>query len=307
MPKSKPKTRSSTKKLPKFCAPFVNPNKTITNRRIKSCLSRPALLRLVKTWNTQNRTDTIKPTGNNEILWNALNSRMKSACGNGREFCWISQKPLSTVESTNELDVFKPVMPAKWYEKPNEWLNSLDIQAIMEQYERAYDRFRFIGPVPMDFDKKLGFGGCVVNELCNIDVVKLHKSGIRQIGIIFNLDPHDKPGSHWVALFCCLEKCGIYYWDSYGYEPSKEIQNLMARLKANCETKMGWKMAIELNDVRHQYKGSECGVYCLHFIIQLLKGKSFKSIVRNVIPDDEMLEYRKELYNMVRPSERKRS
>jgi hypothetical protein len=283
--------------IPKFCAPYVKSRTTISNRHIRSCLSRPALIRLVKTWNSNNPLDKIKSKGaSNSLLWMALNKRMRSSCGNGKEYCWLSQQPLKTLKGTKELDVYKPDMPKEWYNNPDEWLNTLDIQAIMKQYEQTYKRFKFIGPVPMDFDSKLSFGHCVVDELCNLDMARLYKSGIKQLGIIFNLDKHNQSGSHWVALFCCLDRCGVYYWDSYGMEPSPEVLELMNRLKAKCES-MGYKIEPKINKIRHQYKNSECGVYCLHFIIQLLKGKSFDHITKNIISDDQMLEYRNILYN----------
>ena len=46
-------------------------------------------------------------------------------------------------------------MPLKWKENKNEWLNTLDIEAVMKQYEKKYNNFIFIGPVPIDFDHKL--------------------------------------------------------------------------------------------------------------------------------------------------------
>ena len=49
--------------------------------------------------------------------------------------------------------------------------------------------------------------------------------------MVINLDPHDKPGSHWVALYFDLKKMEIYYFDSYGIYPPKEVENLMFRLK----------------------------------------------------------------------------
>ena len=292
------KTKTRHIKTPKFCAPFVSPNKTISNGKVKSCLDRKALLRLVHAWNSRNTVNKIPIHGNNTTLWSALNDRMKTRCAPGQEFCWMQQPEIKSVSTS--IDVYKPPMPKEWYDNPDEWLNTLDIQAIMQQYERAYHQFRFIGPVPMDFDKKMGFGHCVVDELCNINVRKLHSSGIRQIGVIFNLDSHDKPGSHWVAMFCCMNQCGIYYWDSYGMEPTNEVTKLMTRMKEHCDI-MGKNMDIKINNIRHQYKNSECGVYSLHFIIQLLKGRSFESIVNNIIRDEEMLEYRNALYNKLNP------
>jgi hypothetical protein len=166
----------------------------------------------------------------------------------------------------------------------------------MNQHVQANPDFKFIGPSPMDFDKRLSAGHCVEDEVCKLDIGKEYTHGIRKIGIIFNLDPHDKPGSHWVALYCCMKRNHIYYWDSYGEAPSREIVRLMERLQRYSTDTLKSKLHIKINKKRHQYKGTECGVYCLHFIIELLKGRTFESITRKRISDEQMLKYRKILY-----------
>ena len=40
------------------------------------------------------------------------------------------------------------------------------------------------------------------------------------------------------------------------------------------------------NNIRFQYKGSECGVYSIYFQKQLLKGIRFREIIDNIIDDD---------------------
>ena len=49
------------------------------------------------------------------------------------------------------------------------WLNSTDIENIMQQYEDAYPNFEFIGPSPIDFDKVLMNNKCVWDELCKLN------------------------------------------------------------------------------------------------------------------------------------------
>ena len=100
----------------------------------------------------------------------------------------------------------------------------------MEQYEKN-NNYKYIGAVPIDFDKKLSIGLCVVNELCNINIKRLYLAGIRYVGAVFNLDPHDQPGSHWVSLFINLFNGGIYYFDSYGNKPPQEVNNLMEKVR----------------------------------------------------------------------------
>lgn len=287
---SKTRKRVRNQQLPEFCAPYINPSSTISNKTVHSCLKRADLLKLAREWNTVNPGDPVPLRGTNSVIWKALDAKNRPTCGKGKEYCWRgSEKVLSN---------FKPPMPTGWYDDPDEWLNSLDILAVMKQYELANKDFRFIGPVPIDFDKRIG-GHCVDDELCRIQLPELKREGIHRLGIIFNLDPHDKSGSHWVAMFCCLNRCGIYYWDSYGYDPEPEIATLMKRLQEQGKA-MGLTLAIESNNVRHQYKNTECGVYCLNFIIQLLQGQSFKSIINNVIRDDAMLENRELMFTKLK-------
>ena len=56
-------------------------------------------------------------------------------------------------------------------------------------------------------------------------------------------------------------------------------------------------MKIKINDNRHQFKGSECGVYCINFIVNLLEGKTFKYISKKIIDDDKMWKKRKVFFN----------
>jgi hypothetical protein len=53
------------------------------------------------------------------------------------------------------------------------------------------------------------------------------------------------------------------------------------------------KFDIDYNKVRHQYDNSECGVYSINFILELLDGKSFKDITNNKTYDEEMNKNRK--------------
>ena len=88
--------------------------------------------------------------------------------------------------------------------KMQAWLNSDDIEKVMKQYEHTYPCFRFIGPTPIDFDKHIYEDKCVWDDLCKFDLLSYINDGINKIGIIFNTDPHDKSGAHWISLFIDL-------------------------------------------------------------------------------------------------------
>ena len=198
---------------------------------------------------------------------------------------------------------FRPMMPKKWEENPREWLNTLDIRDVMNQYEVKHPDFEFIGPVPMDFDSKVGFGQCVINELCNIKLESLLEKGKNKIGVVFNLDKHTQPGSHWVAMWAqfplqgkqTIKPAEICYWDSYGMRPNHEVVNLIKRLENQAKT-LGHQVNIKINKRRHQYKNTECGVYCIYFLTSFLEGREFEDIVENIINDDDMFKKRKNYF-----------
>jgi NifU-like protein involved in Fe-S cluster formation len=56
---------------------------------------------------------------------------------------------------------------------------------------------------------------------------------------------------------------------------------------------------IKINNIRHQYKGSECGVYSINFIVEQLKNKSFEKVTRKIVDDDKMLNRRKKFFSFI--------
>ena len=86
----------------------------------------------------------------------------------------------------------------------------------MGKTTRTKENFAFIGPSPIDFDKKLSYDDCVWDDLCKFKLEKHIKQGKNKIGFIFNLDPHYKGGSHWISTFIDLRKKFIFFIDSTG-------------------------------------------------------------------------------------------
>lgn len=300
--KNKRKTRKSKNKLIRKnnkklstcsnkCAPGSKPNPNTC-----SCLSRESLIKITKQWNLNHPDNKInyRLSNSSTSLWNKINDKMKNNCKN--EWCWIQQEFVKRINSDDINNSYRPSMPKSWEDNKYEWLNTDDIENVMQQYENAYKDFHFIGPVPIDFDKPYGIGHCIVDELCKLNLSKIHNNGYRKIGIIFNLDPHDKPGSHWVSMFCDMKRKGIYYFDSYGMNPPDEIETLMIRLR-NQGKLLNLNMKLKHNQIRHQYKNSECGVYCLFFITQLLQGRTFEQLIKSPILDESMNSRRNFFFN----------
>lgn len=276
----------------------------------ETCLSGSALEKMRRVWNRLHPKQRIltgrgktrkNGTGGSKndakLLWKDLRLAMKSKYKCETEYCVLEKMPGMTKTERNTLrGYFRPDKPDNWDKKPTTWLDSFNIEDVMNQYEDAYPKFEFIGPVPIDFDSKDGmWGRCIVDELCKLDINDAKSKGTEMIGIIFNLDPHDQPGSHWVCAFVDIPKKAAYYFDSYGYAPPKEVETLLKRL---------YDQGIEhiyYNDVRHQRKGSECGMYCLFTVICLLKGRSFHEICSKVVDDDLMNSFRDVLFATDKP------
>ena len=282
----KTKKVSIRKKSTKICAPHTEESFT--------CFTKRALINIVKAWNKHKSKDKIIFTNTSKKkLWKKLNKKLRDKCEN--EYCWTEQDFLKKKSINLKKRYFRPKMPEEWYKNDREWLNTYDIDKVMKQYELKYKDFHFLGAVPMDFDKKLGFGSCVIDELCNINLKNLLKQGKTKLGIILNLDNHDQEGSHWVSLFCDFVKDAIYYFDSYGYKETPEIRRLMDRLKEQGSS-LNKNIDIHVNTNRHQYKTSECGVYSINFIERLLNNERFDTIANIKVPDDSMFNNRERYF-----------
>jgi hypothetical protein len=189
----------------------------------------------------------------------------------------------------------------------------------MVQYTFKYPEYRFFGALPIDFElldipvdyKTNKF----FKTLCN-----MYKNKKYKIGFVLNLDKHNQSGSHWVALYSDLKNKKVYFFDSYGYKPKKEIVKLMSMIaywmnmnininnNNNCNydtftftftnndilkfkkgiCKKIKDVDIRYNIIRHQFKNSECGVYSVNFILRLLNGHTFNNITQNITTDDDI-------------------
>ena len=264
-----------------FCSP--RNNKPVGG--MGSCFDKPALLNIIQSWNS-NKSDKIKYRVNEgrKSLWRKINLKLKGECDN--EMCW-GRNYIPEYKR-----YFKPVAPKTWASAPREWLSTIDIENVLKQYEQKYSDFMFLGCVPLDFDYELSPGNCVVDELCKVDINTFFTANKRKIGVVFNLDKHNQSGSHWVAMLANFDKNEIGYFDSYGFPVPKEINTLMMRLKEQAQSN-NIKMKLKYNSVRHQYKNSECGIYCINFIVKLLEGRSFETHCRVKMDDDIMFKNRK--------------
>lgn len=259
-----------------------------------SCYTPEVLFKMKNVWNSRHPDSKIV-SNDLKNIWEELGHYMKNTCN--KEACWIKDNLFKTeIEKEQAENLFSPQAPESWKNNKNEWLNSLDIINFMRQYEAAYKCFEFIGPTPIDYDTQKAYGECVWEDLCKFDLKTEINNGKKKIAVIFNLDPHYKSGSHWVALFVNCNLKEIYYFDSYGDKCPTNIRRL-ARTIQNQSDLLGRKYKFFSNKKRHQYGNSECGIYCLYFIMQLLQDVKFSRFNKK-INDIDMENLRKKYFNI---------
>lgn len=258
-----------------------------------TCYSNDSLIKIAKEWNKANSKDIqiIIKNQSKKNIWKQIQERMSKSCGKN-EFCWKKQNFIKKMKDTEiEMYTFKPTYPKSWIINKYTWLNTYDIYYVMKQYEKTYNDFIFLGPIPSDCPTKIH---C---ELSKLDLINLKKHGINKVGIIYNLDISTQPGSHWVALYIDNKNNEINYYDSYGSIPIQLIRKFIKRLINNYK-EHNINPTIIYNDKRHQYGGSECGMYSMNFILERMHGTSMYEISKMKIPDEKMNYLRKLLYNI---------
>lgn len=279
-----------------------------------SCLSFESLTKIANKYNELNKTNPVKIHANKIELVNELKNIFYNSC-NDNQVCWLKQK---AVKETKDLDIlkntFRPIGPTHQYE----WLSTTHIDDVVKQYENYYPSFKFLGAVPYDFED------LSVLEVANINFDDLINKKKTKIGMIINLDTHNKGGSHWVALYLDLENNKIYFSDSAGNKPGKRIRkfnnkvisyiynkiynselninnifNKIKKKKYNDEKIKNILSNIDIryNKIKHQHGTSECGVYSINFILRLAKGETFEEITGSRLPDEKVNKCRDVYFN----------
>ena len=277
------------------CSPMGKGNSI---KGVSTCYSSKGLNTMKHVWNLKH-PDMVILTNEPSKIWHELKYHFRHSCK--RESCWLKQMVTQHGLDRTLLEAsFAPESPPEWRENPRTWLDSTNIRDVLAQYEKAYRDFEFIGPSPIDYDEKIEFNECVWNELCRFNLADYIKRGIRIIGIIFNLDPHDKDGSHWMCVIIDTKKARIYFFDSYGFRIHHRINTFCKDVIKQSAILQNTETFVRVsNKIEHQtHTDSECGMYCIYLIIQAIQGEDIEKLMSKRIPDGRMVRLRKKLFNM---------
>ena len=264
---------------------YCSPSKKNTIQD-NSCYNSDELISIINAYNKHikneilcNKFKCVKPEliliKNKSVkqLYQELYDKLSELCD--KEYCWLDLPFINNIKDKRLKEsilyfTFKP----KGLETKRTWFNTMNINEIMQQYQDLYKDFKFLGAQPSDYTK----------------IKKLNKSDLkhnsRYLGIIFNTDPHTKPGQHWIAVFIDNHTKRLDYFDSLGHVPTKNIASFLKLFK---------DYHFNINRKEHQKGGTNCGVYSCFFIIQRLNGNTFHNINKK-ITDKMMTDYRDILF-----------
>ena len=74
-------------------------------------------------------------------------------------------------------------------------------------------------------------------------------------------------------MFVNIRKAKIFFFDSTGDPPPKEVKELIKKIKEQgAKLKKPIRFVVDSNEgIEHQYGNTECGVYSLFFIVHMLE------------------------------------
>lgn len=106
-------------------------------------------------------------------------------------------------------------------------------------------------------------------------VNNLPKKIIKPSCLIINSDPSFLPGSHWVAIYFPSNSPAEFF-DSLGKGPF-HYSHLMLNFIIDWSSK---GFAYNYEPIQPQYS-STCGIYCLYFLYNRVRGRSFEDILKD--------------------------
>lgn len=274
------------------CSPIVINTKRFYNISSPTCYPNHVLRNLYNAWNKHYPHDPIPECGDVDELYKILKAKLRNICLN--EKCWSRKLNMQT---DNKL-YFAPNRPIEWETELTTWLSNVDIWNVLKQYEVVYNYFKCIYPTPVNYDTiRKDSMTCVSEELCKFNLASYIKNGITKIGVVINTDPHYKKGAHWVALFINIPKKCIFFFDSGGDKCPRRLRKLITSI-----IEQGNELDIHLtfdqnHPLAHQRSTTECGMYVMYFIINMIIDKiTPHQLKTRRIPDDKMIKLRNKYF-----------
>jgi hypothetical protein len=288
----------NNRKLQGFCSPHAQEGFL----KSKTCYTKTQLIQIAKHFNQSQKKYNINTNVLKTTLLASLQKHLPS-----NESKWLTLDFMNKVKQDDIQEMkeqFRPTKPSSWYTNDRTWLNTTDINNVMNQYHPRYPSFYFFGVHPIDFNHKYDGVKCIADEICNFNLKTFLNKKYKHAGLILNLDKHYESGSHWVSVYFglhpSLPNFGCYYIDSVGTEMPKEVVHLtdliVQQIKKMYSEKVSSRFKIVQNKKQFQFKNTECGMFSIFFLVQLLKRQPFNKLMEIDIDDDIVHKFRNVVY-----------
>ncbi len=293
-----------------------------------SCFTEETLKAIAENYNKRNKSK-INVNQPKEKLVQELESKLSDKCN--EQTCWLR---LDIVKELNNEDVltntFRPKGPTKKYE----WLSTTHINDVIEQYHSIHKDFVFLGAVPSDFADLpiLGISNLKFEDLEKdgkhkiglvINLDEHWKDGSHWVGLFTDLKKNqvyffDSLGRKPIKrIRKYINRITKYLYNKKyhenlpindviqkvkninGKKSNKEAVEKLVKNNSHLSNLLGGGFDIRYNHIQHQFDNSECGVYSINFIIRLVSGESFDSVINDITKDEEMNANRKVYFRNV--------
>jgi len=260
-----------------------------------TCLPSDAIRILTDEYNKDHPESPLNETDHKKILQKIIES---VDCVKKDERCALGIIDDVVLRKKYLKMLYAPNHPESWLKNPDEWLTNEDIDEILDDIEAKYPDFKAMRTTPIDFDTRV-LGQCVEKELCDFSLKSDYENGKRRFAAVFNLDKHDQPGSHWVSLFVSVHDKAIVFFDSALGGIPPEISALVKRIQSQAKTmNKNLDLRFYTNKVEHQKGDTECGMYSIYFVTEMLADfKNLDMFMKGRINDETVFKMRKDYYN----------
>jgi hypothetical protein len=139
----------------------------------------------------------------------------------------------------------------------------------------------------VEIDQKManvpGYAGCIARDEINSKILPQAKK-FGKLGFVMNLDKHDQPGSHWVAVFIDGTPNGSHSVEYYNpladplpFDIRKDLINLVHHIAP------GEELRLKVNMIKDQSDSTNnCGMFASKFLLDRFSGKPFREASRFV-------------------------
>jgi hypothetical protein len=211
-----------------------------------------------------------------------------------RDMCLRQPWQTQCVAEVLRHQYFKPLLARPCEEFESTWLGADQINDLMLQKTCMKRSFGFLGvfaPTEKQTEN-------MVDRLRKMKKVRYLKP-YKYYGVILNTSSDQ--GMHWVSVLWMPFSKRYEYFDSLNEPPPIAIKTQVDVVNHAMASLYGfkveeWKTPNGVTTQKHQQGTTQCGMYCIWFILQrVMHRKSFRSLHETPVLDEEMM-YQRELH-----------